>query len=476
MSNKESIRQEIDRLKVESQKFLNDDKIPSETRFFIQSMLSMMDIIVSVLLIKKIRKNSGNSSIPPSQDHGSSGNGSKVSGDGEQVNRGSQLPNSRNISEEIVLPVEECKSCGSDLSGQKADNSETRIEIDIIYEVIEKKITAEIKECESCGGVTKAQFPEGVDGPLQYGKGIRSAIINYLVVQMLSYERCAEHFKGLLGKLISQATMLKYVFNFYIVLAGWEARKIKELLKMPVIHVDETSIRVNGKNCWLHTYSFGFITLEFVHEKRGVEAMRDIGILPKYGGVVIHDCWGPYFAFPGLKHGLCGAHILRELQYLIESEGHWWAWMMRELLRDAAVAVANRPRGILSGNELKTLKKRYREILRLAADELSPFPQKKKGKRGKVKHTDAQNLYIRLKKHEKAVLLFAQVKEVDFTNNRAERDIRCSKTKQKVSGGFRTMKYAQAYARITSFVKSMRYQGYSSLEAINLAMVGKNLP
>ena len=72
--------------------------------------------------------------------------------------------------------------------------------------------------------------------------------------------------------------------------------------------------------------------------------------------------------------------------------------------------------------------------------------------------------------------MFTQIKEVNFTNNRAERDFRCSKTKQKVSGGFRTLKYAMAYVRITSFIKTMRYQGYSSFEAINLNLAGKKLP
>ncbi len=72
--------------------------------------------------------------------------------------------------------------------------------------------------------------------------------------------------------------------------------------------------------------------------------------------------------------------------------------------------------------------------------------------------------------------MFARVKEVNFTNNRAERDIRNSKTKQKVSGGFRTLRYAKAYVRITSFIKTMRYQGYSSFEAINLKMGGIKMP
>ena len=69
-------------------------------------------------------------------------------------------------------------------------------------------------------------------------------------------------------------------------------------------------------------------------------------------------------------------------------------------------------------------------------------------------------------------MLFARVKEVDFTNNRAERDLRDSKLKQKVSGTFRKVEFAKHFVRISSYVKSMRYRGYSSLEAIMLALQG----
>jgi transposase len=55
--------------------------------------------------------------------------------------------------------------------------------------------------------------------------------------------------------------------------------------------------------------------------------------------------------------------------------------------------------------------------------------------------------------------MFARVKDIDFTNNRAERDLRASKVKQKMSGCFRTYEMAVAFYRISSYVKSMRYQG-----------------
>jgi transposase-like protein len=476
--NKKSIRQKIDQLKFESELILESKDISAEVRLFISSLLTMMEVIVSVLLTKKVHKNSSNSGLPPSRNFGSNGNRNK-SGNSETDKKGTQLPNTRNVTEEILIPVDECNSCGTDLSSKEADDTEARVEIDIIYEINRKEVTVEIKNCDSCGEITKGEFPKGMDGKLQYGIGIKAAIINYIMVQMFSYDRCSEHFKGLIGRFISQATMLKYIMNFHLSLAKWELQKIKDRLKMPVIHVDETSIRVNKVNYWIHVYTYGNISLQFVHRKRGIEAVDAIGIIPRYGGIIVHDCWATYFSYNNVGHALCGAHILRELRYIMEYEdcGASWAMMMKELLKEACEVVSGRSGiEILYDKEYKLLQEKYREILEYALTELPAFPTTGPNGKGKPKHTESQNLYLRLKKYEDSILMFARVKEVNFTNNRAERDFRCSKGKQKVSGGFRTEKFAKAYVRITSFIKTMRYQGYSSFEAINLKLSGRKLP
>ena len=66
-----------------------------------------------------------------------------------------------------------------------------------------------------------------------------------------------------------------------------------------------------------------------------------------------------------------------------------------------------------------------------------------------------------------------QSSHVPFTNNRAERDLRMSKVKQKVSGCFQTRKYAEAYCRISSYLQTMANQGYNPLAAIQMAFSGQ---
>ena len=91
-----------------------------------------------------------------------------------------------------------------------------------------------------------------------------------------------------------------------------------------MLHGDETGMRVEGILHWIHAVCSRDATLYQAHRKRGGEAIEDNGILPAFEGVLVHDCWGPYFK-SGARHALCGAHLLRELQAVCENEGHRWA-------------------------------------------------------------------------------------------------------------------------------------------------------
>ena len=251
-------------------------------------------------------------------------------------------------------------------------------------------------------------------------------------------------------------------------LAGWRRVELQVMM-----HVDETSLRVDRKNHWIHVYSAGTLTVKCLHPKRGCEAIEAIGILPRYGGVAVHDCWASYLSYAHCDHALCGAHLLRELAFIVDAHGYAWAKRMKRLLLGACHQVSKRDDKMLSAGEYKALQKRYRTILTQGASELPPIPPRQNGQRGKVAKSDAHNLWERLKNYETAVLRFAKHPDVAFTNNRAERDLRMSKVKQKVSGCFRTRKYAEAYCRISSYLQSMANQGYNPLVAIQIALAGR---
>ena len=70
-----------------------------------------------------------------------------------------------------------------------------------------------------------------------------------------------------------------------------------------------------------------------------------------------------------------------------------------------------------------------------------------------------QNLLLRLEKYENEVLLFMEEKDVPFTNNQAERDLRMVKVHQKISGHFRSMQGAKIHARMRSFISTLKKRG-----------------
>ena len=92
----------------------------------------------------------------------------------------------------------------------------------------------------------------------------------------------------------------------------------------PALHADETGLRFNGKNSWMHVISNKTLSFFAHHLKRGRQAMDAIGLLEHYKGTLVHDRFSSYFAYK-CDHSLCNAHILRDLAYVEERFIANWA-------------------------------------------------------------------------------------------------------------------------------------------------------
>ncbi len=472
--DKQSVRDEVDKVKLEFDTLCDTGKISGEVKLLMSSMLMIMELILSIFLERKTKKTSRNSSLPPSQtDKDESAVEPKGSNKKGKTESTSAVNNTRVNETVTVSEVFFCTCCGEDLQHTPAQAHERRTKIDIIFEKVVEHTDAEIKQCPACESVSKGRFPSDLHAPLQYGLGIKAFVINLMVCQMVAINRVQKLVKSMMGVVIAESTLLRFVLRLHQSLEEWETSAINEILTLPAIHVDETSLRVDKKNYWIHVYSSGELTLKFLRRGRGLKAINDIDIIPRYGGVIIHDCWASYLSYTHCGHGLCGSHLLRELTFIVESNGYPWAHNLKRLLQETCKQVSQSEAKKLDTKAYANLQKRYRNIMTRGKKQLPPIPPKPSGKRGKIAKSDAHNLWERLKTHESAVLLFAKDAHVSFTNNRAEQDLRMAKVKQKVSGCFRTQIYAQAYCRISSYLQTMENKGYNPLVAIQLALTGK---
>lgn len=472
--NKTSVRDELDRLKSEFNRLSSENTISGEIRLLMQSMLALLDIICAIFLEKNTAKTSVNSSKPSSQNEKDETaliiKGSKGKGKPETTRA---ADNTRTVETVSLSEVRVCEVCGTDLSQTPCDHHERRSKIDIVFEKVVTHVDAEVKICPACDAQVKGRFPIDMPGPRQYGNGLKAYAIHLVIAQMVALNRVQKSIKTLTGETLSEATLLKFVRRLHEALLPWEQSATETLLNSPTVHVDETSLRVDNANHWVHVYSAGEMTLKYLHRKRGKAAIEDINIIPQYGGVLIHDCWSSYLSYDHCDHGLCGAHLLRELTFIVDVHDYAWAKKMRSLLQDTCKTVSKRKRKQLTEPEYKHLQKCYRTLLTQAVKELPAIPEKPKGQRGRMAKSDAHNLWERLKVHEVSVLRFAKDGHVAFTNNRAERDLRMSKVKQKVSGCFRQVEMAQAYCRISSYLQTMANKGVNPLIAIQMALTGE---
>lgn len=108
---------------------------------------------------------------------------------------------------------------------------------------------------------------------------------------------------------------------------------VKDLQEAPVVHVDESGLRVEGKLHWVQLASTAQGTFYGVHSRRDTEAMEEFAILPHEQGWMIPDHWAFSFAYQDSPHALCNEHLLRELKFLAEEHQEAWAEGLSQLLQ-----------------------------------------------------------------------------------------------------------------------------------------------
>ena len=363
----------------------------------------------------------------------------------------------------ITHRVTTCSRCSASLEGVPSDGCEKRQVFDLPEpRILVTEHRAERICCPSCQSRQQAPFPAQVAAPTQYGDSLTAWAVYLLSYQMLPLKRACELIADQTGHLPSEATLLACIESAHQYLAPYEQTMRMQVLASPVAHADETGIRIEGTQEWLHTFSTSNWTCQNVHDKRGCEAFDDIGLIPSYTGILVHDCNNPYFKEDyRFVHALCGAHLLRECQGIAEYDRQHWAAHMKHHLQLCwrLVQSARRADRPLAPNTITRLEQRYAAILQAGEHEWhAGRKREKKGTKGRQTKSKAANLGERLHLHQSAILRFLRDARVPFDNNQSERDLRMAKVKIKIIGTFRTWKGARQFARARSFISTLRKQ------------------
>lgn len=324
----------------------------------------------------------------------------------------------------------------------------------------------------SCGCRVVGQWPPAVNAPVQYGARLSALSTLWSVDYRLPFAKVKQLWTDLTGYAYNPASLQAAQSRFDVGIEGLESHVRAELIAARVGHFDETGLRVGGQQQWLHVACNEQYTLLSVATGRGQGKLTDSVFMARSGWCV-HDCYNSYLAHGQGKMALCGAHLVRELQALVE-QGRVWAKGMQQLLLDLYEASRAGP---LVEAEGWYWQQQYRYWCAQGDGEEQPglvfYGMSGKPLNKRPKRSKGRNLLERLRTHQGAVLAFAFEPEVPFTNNEAERTLRPAKIKQKVSGGFRTEAGAKTYARIAGFISTLRKQGRNLLEELTNVYMGR---
>lgn len=177
-----------------------------------------------------------------------------------------------------------------------------------------------------------------------------------------------------------------------------------------------------------------------------------------------------YLCCENVQHGLCNAHILRELRSITQFYELGFAEQLRNLLLEIHKTVEQAKidnKLCLEAELIKNYEDRLVTILTTADIEAITLTNEKWKKA-------TQAFIKRIRKYQNEYLAFMHDFSMEFTNNQAERDIRMVKVKQKISGGFRTEENARNFLKIRGFISTARKQGQKILPALSRVIANAN--
>jgi transposase len=434
-----------------------------------------------VALVLQCNKDSCNSSKPPSGDgfgkriQSLRKKGERASG-GQSGHPGSTLAWSAQVDEVVTHRALQYEMCGQGLNDIAVESWLLRQVHDLPpLRLAVSEHQAETKRCPGCGILNQAAFPPEVNSVVQYGSGIKGLMVYLIAGQLLPSMRVCDVLRKVVGCELSEGTLYNTCAQCDEQLEPLEQGLKAGIQQTEVGHFDQTGLRVNGKLMWLHVACTEALTYYFIHPKRGQVVMDEMEILPNFNGTSIHDGWSSYGHYD-CEHGLCNAHHLRELLFVVERYQQEWANEMMTLLVEIKTHVETAKAaglGALSATQIADFEQRYQTLIEQGLKDNPSLPtnSKQPPSKGGSKQSLPKNLLDRLSK-QSTVLAFMYDFRMPFDNNQAERDLRMMKLKQKISEGFRSLRGAQRFCRIRGYISTLRKQGIDVLDALKQVFTG----
>ena len=425
----------------------------------------------NIRLKRIINNNSKNSSLPPSTDRKPTKSVNEFNSR-ESTGRkpGAQPGHPGNtLTREKIQELIDSKRCDydSDDIGDLSNNYVSRfiVDFDVRVKIHETRIHADEHG--------KFEIPGEYRSSVIYGDGVKTMCLilhaQGNVTALRACEILSEMTNGVVS--ISEGTFHNICRQFSDASEPSLQNIETELMNSEVLYTDATNVTVNGVQEYIRNQSTKDAVLYSPMRSKTGQELKDTGIIGNYTGIMVHDHEIALYQF-GTGHAECGAHIIRHLKKNYEETKHSWNLDMitflcacnqlnKELIEECGTTLS-------SMDIMEQLSAEYDQILAEGrkANELIHDENTQKADRA---------LLHRMAKYKDNHLLSLYRKDVEFTNNLSERDLRKCKNRQKISGGFRNQAGKSVYCKILSIIETVKRKTIPFVEAVKNILAGKQI-
>jgi transposase len=439
-----------------------------------------------VRLERLISRNSGNSSMPPSTDDlpGKKPPERRTRQGGRKRKPGRQ-PGAPGAflawdehpdKTEDVFPEGICP-CGADLNDARDLGVKYSHQVTDLPEARAVTIQHDRREVEcACGRRHVADAPPeaaGAPGTVTYGLNFQAWCVFLMVMHHVPVERCADILASMSGTRPSDGWVHGLLERAARAVAAANTAIRTLIILARVVCGDETPLRAGpgpkARKMYLQVACTSLLTCYF-------PGGRDLGSFKAFvysdlhGTVVVHDRYVNYDAFDGISHQLCTQHLLRDLEDAAQTyPDAIWPGQIAEALRGLIHAASlARDQGLAAVPEQMTAEHLtlFRRGVTVGLSKVRRVPG------AKSKQPPARTLLECLRHREADVLRFLTDTAIPPTSNQAERDLRPSKTQQKISGRLRSEKTTRDRYAIRGYASTAAKHGIAVFTAIRDALTG----
>lgn len=301
-----------------------------------------------------------------------------------------------------------------------------------------KTITADLPPDVSCGGLVGPRL---------------SALVAYQKAAChMSYSTIQTFLRDVLGVSISRGQLGKVVGKASEALRGPYEELLERLPNEPRLGVDETGHKDSGKKHWTWCFRAEKFALFKIDPSRGSQVLREV-LGETFGGVLSSDyfsAYRKYMADAGATVQFCMAHLIREVRFLAEHSDKVLARWGKKLLGHLRRLFKTLHRGETMTDA--AFARKMDEIRRAFLRQVKRPPSR----------SEARPLADRFKTHGDSYFTFLTHPGVEPTNNLTEQAIRHAVIDRHITQGTRGSRGQRWCERAWTALATCSMQGRSA--------------